>query len=651
MPSADQKEPPKQNLRSKLESFFRPQDQKKTTLPPKAHFTFWYFLAAFIILIYLQQYFISAKIETIPYSQFKQELVAGNVDKLTVGPDTITGALKAKDKKPGQEFITVRVDDPNLVKDLDEHKISYSGRYESKLLGNILSWIIPVAIFFFIWRFAMSKMSAGAGVMSFGKSKAKMFAQNETQVTFEDVAGIDEAKAELQEVVEFLKSPEKFQRLGGRIPKGVLLVGPPGTGKTLLAKAVAGEAKVPFFSISGSEFVEMFVGVGASRVRDLFSQATSQAPCIIFIDELDALGKARGINILGSNDEREQTLNQLLVEMDGFQSNQGVIIMAATNRPEILDPALLRPGRFDRQVLIDRPDINGREAILKIHSREVLLGPDVDLRKIAALTPGFVGADLANLVNEAALLAARKDKKTVEASDLDEAIDRIIGGLEKKNRVMNPREKEIVAFHESGHAIVAESVKYADPVHKISIIARGIAALGYTQQRPIEDRYLMTRAELLDRLAVLLGGRVAEELVFDEVSTGAQNDLQRATDIARSMVTEYGMSDRLGLVTYERPRHPLFAPESFSQNKAYSETMAARIDEEIARLIDEAHKRVHVILTERRKVLDDLARLLSKEEIVQGEELRKMLSSFTAEGATESTAEPREERPPAPGRS
>jgi cell division protease FtsH len=420
----------------------------------------------------------------------------------------------------------------------------------------------------------------------------------------------------------------------------VLLVGPPGTGKTLLAKAVAGEAKVPFFSISGSEFVEMFVGVGASRVRDLFSQATSQAPCIIFIDELDALGKARGINILGSNDEREQTLNQLLVEMDGFQSNQGVIIMAATNRPEILDPALLRPGRFDRQVLIDRPDINGREAILKIHSREVLLGPDVDLRKVAALTPGFVGADLANLINEAALLAARKDKKTVETSDLDEAIDRIIGGLEKKNRVMNPREKEIVAFHESGHAIVAESVKYADPVHKISIISRGIAALGYTQQRPIEDRYLMTRAELLDRLAVLLGGRVAEELVFDEISTGAQNDLQRATDIARSMVTEYGMSDRLGLVTYERPRQTLFSPESFSQNKAYSETMAARIDEEVARMIEEAHKRVQVILTERRKVLDDLARLLSKEEIVQGEELRKMLSSFTAEGSSEPPVEP-----------
>jgi len=647
VPAAEQKDP-KQDLRDKFGSLFGPPDRKRPALPPKAHFTLWYFLIAFILLIYLQQYFLSAKIETIPYSRFKQELTAGNVDKLTIGPETITGTLKAKDKKPGQEFITIRVDDPGLVKDLDQYKIAYSGRYESKWLSSILSWIIPVAIFFLIWRFAMSKMGPGAGVMSFGKSKAKMFAENETAVTFEDVAGIDEAKAELQEVVEFLKNPDKFQRLGGKIPKGVLLVGPPGTGKTLLAKAVAGEAKVPFFSISGSEFVEMFVGVGASRVRDLFSQATAQAPCIIFVDELDALGKARGINIFGSNDEREQTLNQLLVEMDGFQSNQGVIIMAATNRPEILDPALLRPGRFDRQVLIDRPDINGREAILKIHAKDVLLGPDVDLRKVAALTPGFVGADLANLVNEAALLAARKNKATVETSDLDEAIDRIVGGLEKKNRVMNPREKEIVAFHESGHAIVAETVKYADPVHKISIISRGIAALGYTQQRPTEDRYLMTRAELLDRLAVLLGGRVAEELVFGEVSTGAQNDLQRATDIARSMVTEYGMSDRLGLVTYERPRQPLFAPDNFGQNKTYSETKAAEIDEEISRVIDEAHKRVQIILTDRRKVLDDLARLLSEKEIVQGEELRGMLKAFAPETTETPERSPREEKSPVP---
>ncbi|MGA2958041.1 MAG: ATP-dependent zinc metalloprotease FtsH [Thermodesulfobacteriota bacterium] len=606
-------------------------------MPPKTHFSIWYFLIMMLLIMYLQQYFLSRKIETIPYSRFKQELAQGNVDKLTVGPENITGTLKEKDKKPGRQFVTIRVDDPGLVKDLDDHKIAYSGLYESKFLSGILSWVLPIGIMLLIWRYAMKKMGPGMGVMSFAKSKAKLFAENETKITFADVAGIDEAKQELQEVVEFLKNPGKFQKLGGRIPKGVLLVGAPGTGKTLLAKAVAGEAKVPFFSISGSEFVEMFVGVGASRVRDLFSQAAGQAPCIIFIDELDALGKARGINVFGGNDEREQTLNQLLVEMDGFESNKGVIIMAATNRPEILDPALLRPGRFDRQVVVDRPDINGREAILKIHSRHVLLGPDVDLRKIAALTPGFVGADLANLVNEAALLAARNNKETVDSAEFDEAVDRVVGGLEKKNRAMNAQEKEIVAFHESGHAIVAESVKYADPVNKISIIPRGVAALGYTQQRPTEDRYLMTRLELLDRLAVLLGGRVAEELVFGDISTGAQNDLQRATDIARSMVAEYGMSDLLGPVTYERPRQPMFLPENYASGKTYSETKATQIDEEISRVMEQAQERVRNILSERRKVLDDLAHLLAEKEIVQGEELRKMLAEYapgkTAKGA------------------
>ncbi len=476
----------------------------------------------------------------------------------------------------------------------------------------------------------MKKMGPGMGVMSFSKSKAKIFAQSDTKVSFADVAGIDEAKEELQEVVEFLCTPDKFQKLGGRIPKGVLLVGPPGTGKTLLARAVAGEAQVPFFSISGSEFVEMFVGVGAARVRDLFSQAAAQAPCIIFIDELDALGKARGMNVMGGHDEREQTLNQLLVEMDGFDTNKGVIIMAATNRPEILDPALLRPGRLDRQVLVDRPDINGREAILKIHSENVVLGPEVDLRKIAARTPGFVGADLANIINEAALLAARNNKEMVELADFDEAIDRVVAGLQKKSRVMNAEEKEIVAFHESGHAIVAESVEHADPVHKISIIPRGIAALGYTQQLPTEDRYLLTRSELIDRLAVLLGGRVAEELVFNEISTGAQNDLQRASDIARAMVAEYGMSDRLGLVSYERPRQAMFLPESLAPGKNYSEAKGAQIDEEVARFIEEAHQRVRKILSERRTVLDDLASLLSRQESVQGEELRTMLSAATS---------------------
>jgi cell division protease FtsH len=618
------------NLMDKLRSLFGSTDylKNKTALPPKTRFSIWYALAVILLFAYLQQYFFSAKVETIPYSQFKQYITEGKVVKFTIGPEHINGTLKGN---PEQGFTTVRVNDPGLVKELDERKVSYSGRYENKFWSGILSWGIYLGVFFLIWRFAMKKMGPGMGVMSFSKSKAKIFAESDTKVSFADVAGIDEAKEELQEVVEFLSTPGKFQKLGGRIPKGVLLVGPPGTGKTLLARAVAGEAKVPFFSISGSEFVEMFVGVGAARVRDLFSQAANQAPCIIFIDELDALGKARGMNIMGGHDEREQTLNQLLVEMDGFETNKGVIIMAATNRPEILDPALLRPGRLDRQVLVDRPDINGREAILKIHSKNVVLGPEVDLRKIAGRTPGFVGADLANIINEAALLAARNNKEMVEMADFDEAIDRVVAGLQKKNRVMNPQEKEIVAFHESGHAIVAESVEHADPVHKISIIPRGIAALGYTQQQPTEDRYLMTRSELLDRLAVLLGGRVAEELVFEEISTGAQNDLQRATDIARSMVTEYGMSDRLGLVSYERPRQPMFLPESFAPGKNYSEAKAAQIDEEVTRFVEEAHQRVRKILSERRTVLDDLAHLLSEKESVQGDELRKMLGKTSAD--------------------
>ncbi len=627
MPSDEEKKPG-ENLGDKLRSFFgfQASQGKGKGLPPKAHFSIWYFLIVFLLFSLVQQYFFSPKVETIPYSKFKQYLAEGQVDSLTIGPENITGTIKGEEEKKDQKFTAVRVKDPNLVKELDDRKVNYSGLYESKFLSTLVSWIIPIGLFFLIWRFAMKRMGPGMGVMSFSKSKAKLFAENETKVTFSDVAGIEEAKEELQEVVEFLRNPGKFQKLGGKIPKGVLLLGAPGTGKTLLAKAVAGEANVPFFSISGSEFVEMFVGVGAARVRDLFSQATTSAPCIIFIDELDALGKARGINVMGGNDEREQTLNQLLVEMDGFESNKGVIIMAATNRPEILDPALLRPGRFDRQILVDRPDINGREAILKIHSKDVLLSPEVDLHQIAARTPGFVGADLANLVNEAALLAARKSKEKVGPADFDEAIDRVVGGLEKKKRVMNPKEKEIIAFHESGHALVAESVQYADPVHKISIIPRGIAALGYTQQQPTEDRYLMTRSELLDRLAVFLGGRAAEELVFGEISTGAQNDLQRATDIARSMITEYGMSNRLGLVTYERERRPMFLPEPFSSGKTYSEARAARIDDEISQVIEEAHERVREILSQRRKVLDDLAHLLLEKEVVQGEELRAMLS-------------------------
>src|SRR5512136_441568 len=580
-------------------------------------FSIWYFVAAFFVLLAVENFLMGAITENLTYNEFKALLKAGKVTEVTLTDKVITGRLKQegldgllppekiKDiQRFGggeQRFVVVRVDDSGLVKELEEAKVKFAGRLESTWFTTLLSWILPALIFVGIWMFFMKRMGAASGLVSLGKSKAKVYMEKQTGVTFQDVAGIDEARAELMEIVDFLKTPDKYKRLGGKIPKGILLAGAPGTGKTLLAKAVAGEAGVPFFSMSGSEFVEMFVGMGAARVRDLFAQAQQKAPCIIFIDELDALGKARGMNPMGGHDEREQTLNQLLVEMDGFETNKGVIIMGATNRPEILDPALLRPGRFDRQILVDRPDINGREAILKIHSKKVLLSPEVDLHQIAARTPGFVGADLANLVNEAALLAARKDKEKVGPADFDEAVDRVIGGLEKKKRVMNPKEKEIIAFHESGHALVAESVQYADPVHKISIIPRGIAALGYTQQQPTEDRYLMTRSELLDRLAVFLGGRAAEELVFGEISTGAQNDLQRATDIARSMITEYGMSDRLGLVTYERERRPMFLPDTFSGGKTYSEARAAQIDEEISKVMEEAHQRVRGILGEHRR--------------------------------------------------
>ena len=597
--------------------------KKKPTLK-KTHFTIWYFVIAFLIILFIQNYFVMKKTEdVISYSEFKEALRANKIKDITITPETISGERETENGP--RKFQTVRVEDSDLVKELEASKIKYTGKVESKWLMNILSWIIPLVFFFFIWRILFSRIGPETSVMSFGKSRAKIFAEKDKKVTFADVAGIDEAKEELKEVVEFLKTPGKFQRLGGRIPKGVLLVGMPGTGKTLLAKAVAGEANVPFFSISGSDFVEMFVGVGAARVRDLFAKAQTHAPCIIFIDELDALGKARGVNPLGRHDEQEQTLNQLLAEMDGFDSNTGVIIMAATNRPEILDPALLRPGRFDRHVLVDRPDIIGREEILKIHTRTVKLSPDVDLRVIASRTPGFVGADLANIVNEAALLAARKNKEGVEMSDIEEAIDRVVAGLEKKRRLMSKKEKEIVAFHESGHAIAATLLPNADPVRRISIIPRGISALGYTLQLPTEDRYLMTKSELLDRLAVLLGGRVAEEIVFGEISTGAHNDLQRATDIATSMVKEFGMSERLGYVTFEKEKKPLFIPSSLTSGREYSEDTAKQIDEEVKKIIDEAHQKVKEILTSKKDRLEELARFLMEKEVVEEEDLKRIL--------------------------
>ena len=588
----------------------------KKPILKKTHFTIWYFVIAFLLILLIQNYFVMKKTEdVIPYSEFKQTLRDGKITDLTITQESISGERETE--KGPRRFTTVRVEDSDLVKELETYHVKYTGKIDSKWLTNILSWIIPLVFFFFIWRILFSRIGPETSVMSFGKSRAKVYAEKEKKVTFADVAGIDEAKEELEEVVEFLKTPGKFQRLGGKIPKGVLLVGMPGTGKTLLARAVAGEANVPFFSISGSDFVEMFVGVGAARVRDLFAQAQTHAPCIIFIDELDALGKARGVNPLGRHDEQEQTLNQLLSEMDGFDPNTGVIIMAATNRPEILDPALLRPGRFDRHVLVDRPDIIGREEILRIHTRNIKLSPEVDLRVIASRTPGFVGADLANIVNEAALLAARKNKEAVEMSDIEEAIDRVVAGLEKKRRLMSKKEKEIVAFHESGHAIVATLLPNADPVRRISIIPRGISALGYTLQLPTEDRYLMTKTELLDRLAVLLGGRVAEEIVFGEISTGAHNDLQRASDIASSMVKEYGMSEKLGYVTFEKEKNPLFLPSSLISSREYSEDTAKQIDEEVKKIIDEAHHKVKEILTAKRDKLEELARLLLEKEVVE----------------------------------
>jgi len=618
----DQK--PSTNLRDLL-GIKEPSDRGgKKPILKRTHFTIWYFVIAFLIILLIQNYIMTRKTEdVIPYSEFKEALRTGKIKELTITPESINGERETE--KGIRGFQTVRVEDPDLVKDLEAHHVQYKGKVDSKWLTNIVSWIIPLVFFFILWRILFSRIGPETSVMSFGKSRAKVYAEKEKKITFVDVAGIDEAKEELKEVVEFLKTPAKFQRLGGKIPKGVLLVGMPGTGKTLLARAVAGEANVPFFSISGSDFVEMFVGVGAARVRDLFAQAQNHAPCIIFIDELDALGKARGVNPMGRHDEQEQTLNQLLAEMDGFEPNAGVIIMAATNRPEILDPALLRPGRFDRHVVVDRPDIIGREEILKIHARNIKLSPDVELKVIASRTPGFVGADLANIVNEAALLAARKNKESVEMTDIEEAIDRVVAGLEKKNRLMSKKEKEIVAFHESGHAIVASLLPNADPVRRISIIPRGISALGYTLQLPTEDRYLMTKTELLDRLAVLLGGRVAEEIIFGEISTGAHNDLQRSTDIATSMVKEFGMSEKLGYVTFEKEKKPLFLPSSLLPTREYSEDTAKQIDEEVKKIVDETYLRVKEILMAKKDKLGELARLLLEKEVVEETDLKKIL--------------------------
>jgi len=616
----------------------RPPRDRQT---PGIKFSPWFIILAVVAIYFGASYFFKDKVEELTYSEFRAAVEEGRVSDLKIGTADIQGTLKVTedDELEGDEngevtFRTIVVEDPDLVPLLNEKGVSYSGKLENTFLMQLFLWLPLFLLFGFVWFYLLRRMGrGGADFMSVGRSKAKIYAEDQVSVDFKDVAGVDEAEEELGEVIEYLENPDKFQRLGGKIPKGILLVGPPGTGKTLLARAVAGEAGVPFFSISGSEFVEMFVGVGAARVRDLFNQAQSKAPCIIFIDELDALGKVRGVNVSGGNDEREQTLNQLLVEMDGFDARTGLILMAATNRPEILDPALLRPGRFDRHVLVDRPDKKGRLDILKIHVRELVLADDVDLDRIAAKTPGFAGADLANIANEAALLAARRGKDAVDGDDFDEAIERVVAGLEKKNRLMNQEEKERVAYHEVGHALVAASLPGTDPVEKISIVPRGIAALGYTLQLPTEDRYLMTRTELTGKLATLLGGRAAEEIVFGEPSTGAHNDLSKAADIARRMVKEYGMSERLGLVSYDNEPKANMMGLGLESLPDYSDDTSREIDNEIKRIIDEAYKTAESILSKNRERMENMAKRLLDIEVLEDEELKRFLEPAESPGS------------------
>jgi cell division protease FtsH len=593
----------------------------------KVHINFWYVIAAILGILWIQSLYIESTQRTpIPYSKFQTLLNEDKISQVEIGPNYITGTLKKAEPDGLKDFITARVA-PDLAQALDKHGVTYSGVVENHFIRDLLSWILPAIVFVAIWMFAIRRLGQGGlgGVMQIGKSRARIYVEKETKVTFADVAGVDEAKAELEEIVHFLKDPTTYGRLGGRPPKGVLLVGPPGTGKTLLARAVAGEAGVPFFSISGSEFVEMFVGVGAARVRDLFEQARQHAPAIIFIDELDALGRARGPFVGGGQDEKDQTLNQLLAELDGFDPSSGLVLLGATNRPEILDPALLRAGRFDRQVLVDRPDKRGRQQILAVHLRKAKLAADVDPEQIAALTPGFTGADLANLVNEATLLATRRGAEAVAMQDFNNAIERIVAGLEKRNRLLNPLERRVVAYHELGHALVALALPGLETVHKISIIPHGIGALGYTIQRPIEDRYLMTRAELEHKMAALLGGRASEKLVFDEVSTGAADDLAKATDIARAMVLRYGMSDALGNVAYDRDRQPFLQPAyPVPQERVYSDGTAETVDHAVRALVDRAFATATAILQHNRALLDRTATALLRSETLSEPEIEQL---------------------------
>ncbi|MBX5089116.1 ATP-dependent zinc metalloprotease FtsH [Rhizobium lentis] len=596
----------------------------------KTKFNIGYWVAAFFVLVAIQYLLATTtQVAGISYSQFETDLRDGKVAEVAVSDNFIQG--RYKEPQNGRAFfLTTRVE-PSLAQQLQSHGVIVTGQIESTFLRDLLSWLIPVALFVGIWMFVLRRMGGGigGGLMQIGKSKARIYVQSDTGVTLKDVAGVDEAKEELKEIVDFLKDPAGYGRLGGRMPKGVLLVGPPGTGKTLLARAVAGEAGVPFFSISGSEFVEMFVGVGAARVRDLFEQARAKAPAIIFIDELDALGRARGIGpMAGGHDEKEQTLNQLLVELDGFDSSTGLVLLAATNRPEILDPALLRAGRFDRQVLVDRPDKAGRIEILNVHLKKSKLAPDVDIEQIAALTPGFTGADLANLANEATLLATRRKADAVSMEDFNDAVERIVAGLEKRNRLLNPKEREIVAHHEMGHALVAMALPGVDPVHKVSIIPRGIGALGYTIQRPTEDRFLMTREELENKMAVLLGGRAAEWIIYGRLSTGAADDLVKVTDIARAMVTRYGMTEKLGHVALEKDRRSFLAtdqPFYGPQEHEYSDETAAAVDEEVRRIVDATFGRAVELLRKRKSMLERAARLLLEKETLNETDLRSLL--------------------------
>jgi cell division protease FtsH len=619
----------------------------------QARFSALYVAVAIVVLVFLQSWLLAPQAQEIPMSRLVEWVREGRVARVSFGEREIRGVLKeplqgaqapAPDWlvrftgwTPGTLIVVVRIpgaDDAPLLRELEAHRVEFSGRIDSTLVRDLIfGWLLPIGVMAAIWIFLMRRMGGGpTQALTFGRSKVKIYDRKELKTTFADVAGVDEAKAELMEVVDFLRNPQKYQRLGGRIPKGVLIVGPPGSGKTLLARAVAGEADVPFFFLSGSEFVEMFVGVGAARVRDLFEQAKEKAPCIVFIDELDAIGKSRAgaTGFVGGHDEREQTLNQLLVEMDGFDASKGVIIMAATNRPEVLDAALLRPGRFDRQVVVDRPDVRGREAILRVHARHVRLAPEVSLQVIAARTPGFAGADLANIVNEAALLAARKGKDAVGQEDLEEAIDRVVAGLERRSLVLSETERDIVAHHEMGHALVAFSVPHADPVHKVTIIPRGVGALGMTYQLPTEDRYLLRRSELEDRIAVLVGGHVAEELVYGELSTGAHNDLERATALARAMVVRYGMSEKLGPLTFGGSDGPGFlrrgGPGWEGGERQYSEETARAIDEEVRRIVEETYDRVRGLLAAKKSTLLQAAQVLKRRETLEGEELRRLLA-------------------------